>query len=129
MMFTNKLLKTFLIIFVFDMSLSKQTFSQCDRCEKIEHSLFLKFNQDVRFTQPGGIAITDGDANNIVLALIVDEWLEGVDIKTCLDEGDLELTDDNLLLNDKTDKCDIEKTIKKNIKGKYNLKKQISQNQ
>ena len=90
------------------------------------YSIILKFNEDVRFEEPGGILIDENALNNVVLNLLVDEWLQGIDITSCLDDGDLMLDDEgNLLIDDSSSgggKCkDIEGIIKSNIKNNYDL--------
>lgn len=89
-------------------------------------TFILKFNEDVRFEKPGGISIEDGASKDFILSLRVDEWLSDIDITDCLDNenavldgnGDL-MIDDN---NGNGDCNDFEKTIKSNIKNKYDLK-------
>lgn len=89
------------------------------------YSIILNFNEDVRFEEPGGILIDENALNDIVLNLLVDEWLQGIDITTCLDDGDLILDGDgNLLIDDGAGggNCsDIEGIIKSNIKNNYDL--------
>ena len=88
-------------------------------------SIILKFNEDVRFEEPGGILIDENALNDVVLNLLVDEWLQGIDITTCLEDGDLILDGDgNLLIDDGAGggNCnDIEGIIKSNIKNNYDL--------
>ena len=87
--------------------------------------MVLKFNEDVRFEEPGGILIDEETLNNVVINLLVDEWLQGIDITTCLDDGDLILDNDgNLLIDDSSGGggCqDIEGIIKSNIKNNFDL--------
>ncbi len=89
------------------------------------YSMVLKFNEDVRFEEPGGILIDEESLNNVVLNLLVDEWLQGIDITSCLDDGDLILDGDgNLLIDDGSgggNCADIEGIIKSNIKNNYDL--------
>ena len=88
-------------------------------------SIVLKFNEDVRFEEPGGIVIDEDALNNVVINLLVDEWLQGIDITTCLDDGDLTFDNDgNLLIDDSSGggSCqDIEGIIKTNIKNNFDL--------
>lgn len=89
------------------------------------YSIVLKFNEDVRFEEPGGILIDEDALNDVVINLVVDEWLEGIDITTCLDDGDLVLdSDGNILIDDSSGggKCaGIEGIIKTNIKNNFDL--------
>ncbi len=89
------------------------------------YSIVLKFNEDVRFEEPGGILIDEDALNNVVINLLVDEWLQGIDITTCLDDGDLIFDGDgNLLIDDGAGggNCsDIEGIIKSNIKNNFDL--------
>ena len=89
------------------------------------YSIVLKFNEDVRFEEPGGILIDEAALNDVVINLVVDEWLEGIDITTCLDDGDLVLDGDgNILIDDSSgggNCADIEGIIKTNIKNNFDL--------
>lgn len=89
------------------------------------YSIVLKFNEDVRFEEPGGILIDEETLNNVVINLLVDEWLEGIDITACLDAGDLTLDNQGNLLIDGSSGgggCqDIEGIIKSNIKNNYDF--------
>ena len=86
-------------------------------------TMILKFNEDLRFEDPYGILIEEGTSNDILLRLDVSQWLKGVDITSCLEDGDLELeADGSLLINDEGSSCgDIENTIKENIKNNYDF--------
>jgi len=88
-------------------------------------TLILKFNEDIRFQEAGGIIVREDQANEVIINLHVDEWLQDVNITDCINtdelildvNGDLHFDDNNV-----NDNCDaIEKTLKKNIKTKYVL--------
>ncbi|ODS29709.1 MAG: hypothetical protein SCARUB_05188 [Candidatus Scalindua rubra] len=89
-----------------------------------QFQLILKFNEDIRFEDPAGIVIDEIETTAMVLNLVVDEWLENIDITSCLDDGDLDLdSNGNLIINDNNglDCQDIESTIKTNIKNNYDF--------
>lgn len=89
------------------------------------YSIVLKFNEDVRFEEPGGIVIDEDALNDVVINLLVDEWLAGIDITSCLDDGDLVLdSEGNILIDDSSGggNCKgIEGIIKTNIKNNFDL--------
>jgi len=90
-----------------------------------KYSIILKFNEDVRFEEPNGISIEEGGTRNIILKLLVDDWLHGVDITSCLTRNDLFLQNNGDLViddsNGKGDCQDLEETIKTNIKNNYDF--------
>lgn len=88
-------------------------------------TFILKFNEDVRFEEPGGISIAEGATKDIVINLKVDEWLQNINITKCLDDGDVALdSNGDLLINDNNGNGDcnsFEQTIKTNIKNNYDF--------
>jgi len=84
----------------------------------------LKFNEDLRFEDAGGVLVEAHTTTDVLLELDVSQWLSGIDITACLDGGDLELDDNgDLFIDDDSDSgCqDLESTIKENIKNNYDL--------
>lgn len=84
----------------------------------------LKFNEDLRFEEPNGINVVEGETTEFFLSLNVTEWLAGIDITSCLDGGDLSLeSNGDLIIEDGSgsDCQDLEGTIKSNIKNNYDL--------
>jgi len=88
-------------------------------------TIILKLNEDVRFENPNGIVIREGETNNVILNLNVGEWLENIDITQCLNDGDMQLeTNGDLVINDHNGNgdCDnLEQKLKTNIKNKYDI--------
>lgn len=86
-------------------------------------TFLLKFNEDVRFEVPGGISVNEGEIKDFVLNLVVDEWLNNINITECLDEGDVVLDDNgDLIINDDNGDCDnFEGAIKTYIKNNYDF--------
>ena len=87
--------------------------------------LVLKFNEDLRFEAAGGIVVEAGQTTNMTLELDVNAWLVGLDITSCLDDGELTLDSngDLIIHDDNPSDCqDIEGIIKDNIKNNYDLK-------
>jgi len=84
----------------------------------------LKFNEDLRFEEPDGISVAEGETTEFLLSLNVTEWLTGINITSCLDGGDLSLeSNGDLIIEDGagSDCGDLESTIKSNIKNNYDL--------
>ena len=87
-------------------------------------TFILKFNEDVRFEEPGGISVSEGDTKDIILNLQVDEWLSNINITECIDDGDIVLEGSgNLIINDdnNNDCNNFEGNIKTNIKNNYDF--------
>jgi len=87
-------------------------------------TFILKFNEDIRFEEPGGISINEGETKDIILNLKVDEWLSNINITECLDDGDIVLEGSgDLIINDNNnnDCNNFEGTIKANIKNNYDF--------
>ena len=81
----------------------------------------LKFNEDVRFRNDAGVALSETAANDVVVTLDESVWLAGIDLAGCLDSGDLVLEEDGSLLIDEqtgTGACQhLEQTIRNNIEA------------
>jgi hypothetical protein len=80
--------------------------------------LSLDFNEDIRIEEANGVEV--GDETDLVAEFVVDNWLGGVDIGTCLDDGNVERNGDTVTVDDSstTGNCsDIENTIKDNMKN------------
>lgn len=87
-------------------------------------TFILKFNEDVRFEEPSGIYVNEGETKDIILNLKVDEWLSNINITECLDDGDivLEGSGDLIITDDNNNDCNnFEGTIKTNIKNNYDF--------
>lgn len=80
-----------------------------------------KFNEDVRFEDPNGIAV-ESEGHKLLVKLDAATWLAGIDIAGCLDTSDLDLNGTELIIDDDgsasgSGSCSsIENTIKTNIK-------------
>ncbi len=87
--------------------------------------LVLKFNEDLRFEEAAGIVVEEGQTTNMLLELDVNAWFVGIDITSCLDDGEMSLdSNGDLIIDDSnaSDCQDIEGIIKDNIKNNYDLK-------
>lgn len=79
--------------------------------------LSLDFNEDIRIESPQGVVI-DGESN-LVAQFVVNNWLGGVNIGDCMDNGNLSITGNHVLIDESTSGgcSDIENTIKDNMKN------------
>lgn len=99
--------------------MAKGTFDYDSKTGRI-FTIRLKFNEDSRFENAGGIDLTGTQAQELLLALDIGKWLNGVDLIRCLDDNNLDLdSEGNLTVDEGSGKggCQgIEGLIKKNIK-------------
>ena len=88
-------------------------------------TFILKFNEDIRFEKASGFVMEDGEVNNMILSLKVEEWLQDVDITGCLVAGNVTLEQNgDLIINDDNgngDCNDFEGKIKTNLKNNYDF--------
>jgi hypothetical protein len=85
--------------------------------------LNLKFSEDARFESSTGVEVGADDA---LLALLQPQvWLEGLPVATCLQKGDLVMSNNVLLIDAraKGDCSGAEETVKRNIKTSGDLRK------
>lgn len=85
--------------------------------------LKLKFSEDARFQSATGVEVGENDA---LLALLQPQaWLEGLPVASCLQSGDLRLSNNVLHLDDQArGACgDAENLVKSNIKNSGALRK------
>lgn len=83
------------------------------------YELRLKFNEDVRIESDLGIEVSDQGANDVIIGLDPAIWLAGVSVVTCLEDGDLDLTLGELIIDDSAGSgncAGIENTVKENMK-------------
>lgn len=79
--------------------------------------LSLDFNEDVRLESLEGIAVSAD--TDLVAALVADTWLSGVDIGSCIDDGDVLVEGATVILDESSSSgscSDVENTIKTNMK-------------
>jgi hypothetical protein len=83
--------------------------------------LKLKFNEDARIQSATGVMVNETDG---LLALLKPQkWLEGLPVASCLQSGDLQISSNVLLLDDRArGACgDAENIVKNNIKNSGDL--------
>lgn len=83
------------------------------------YELRLKFNEDVRVESDQGVKVSDQGVNDVIVGLDPAVWLEGVSVVTCLEDGDLDLTSGELIIDDSAGSgncAGIENTVKENMK-------------
>lgn len=81
--------------------------------------LYLDFSEDIEIEPATGIVI-GSDAARLIVEFAATNWLQGLNIGTCLDRDDLSLSEGVLVIDDdsgKGDCSDIENQIKDNMKG------------
>jgi hypothetical protein len=86
--------------------------------------LALKFNEDIRVERPGGVAIEPG--MDLVAGFAVGDWLAGIDVGACIDDGDLEVEGGVVRIHEDSTSggCSgIEGTIKDNMKNSGRLER------
>lgn len=83
--------------------------------------LSLNFDEDIRIERPAGVALAPAD--NLAVKFVVDDWLAGVDIAGCLDDGELTLDGDTVVIDDLADGAcgGVEDIIKNNMKNSGDL--------
>ena len=85
--------------------------------ETLTLDLSLDFNEDIRIEEPAGTQVTA--ESNLIAQFVVDDWLAGVDIGACMDDGDVAIEDGTVSVDDgsTSGSCsDIENIIKVNMK-------------
>lgn len=79
--------------------------------------LSLDFNEDIRIEQAGGVDVTaDSD---LIAEFVIDDWLAGVDIGACIDDGDVSVEGTTVTVSEDSTSgscSDIENVIKDNMK-------------
>lgn len=84
--------------------------------------LRLRFNEDARFERPEGVVLGADGAAGLALELDVAGWFSQLSLTDCLDDGDLELRDGRLVLEDGRGSCsDVENQLKEAIKRSAQL--------
>lgn len=88
----------------------------------------IKFNEWLRFENEAGIEITESaDINAIVVELDVNNWFNGVDLGACFDSGRPDVSDDGVLIVNRTNdggECNFTDELKKNIKASGRVEKE-----
>lgn len=92
--------------------------------EKITVELALKFNEDLRIEDSGGVTLS-GDEGELLLLLKPADWLSDVPINQCIDQGDVTVEAGVVRLDDRAKgSCsDVENTLKRNLKRSMDLTK------
>jgi len=86
------------------------------------YALTLKFNEDARFESTTGILLAEDDHAAVLLALDPSAWFAGLPLATCADDGDLEIRNGVLVIEDGSGSCsDVENTLKDAIKASGEL--------
>ena len=83
--------------------------------QPLELRILLKFNEDARVEAPIGVALPGG--GRLTVNFDAAQWLSDVPIGDCLDDGDLEIDNGVVLVDEDSDCGEIEGTIKDNIKS------------
>jgi len=84
--------------------------------------LALDFNEDIRIEDPAGLTV-DADTD-LIAQFVVSDWLVGVDIGQCIDDGDVAIDGTTVTIDDGSTSGDcsaIEDTIKSNMKNSGQL--------
>lgn len=79
--------------------------------------LSLDFNEDIRIEGPEGITVGDGE--DLVASYVSSNWLEGINIGSCVDNGDVDVRGTTVTISEGTSRgscSDIENVIKNNMK-------------
>lgn len=80
--------------------------------------LSLDFNEDIRIEEAGGVEVTaDSD---LIAEFVVNDWLAGVDLATCIDDGDVTVDGTTVTVTEDSTSgscSDIENVIKDNMKN------------
>lgn len=80
-------------------------------------NLSLDFNEDIRIESQGGVNVEEGQ--DLLLSFVAKDWLSGIDLLGCIDNGDVELDGTSVTIGDGSSggACsDIEGQIKENMK-------------
>lgn len=90
--------------------------------ESMTLDLNLDFNEDIRIEDPQGLTVNaDSD---LIAEFVVNNWLGGVDVGACIDDGDVFVSGSTVTIDDSStggDCSDIENTIKDNMKNSGQL--------
>lgn len=77
----------------------------------------LRFSEDARFEQAGGVQVGAGGPGAFLLALDPSAWFAGAPLAACAAEDDLEIEDGTLIIADGDGACDdVEDSVKDRIK-------------
>ena len=81
-------------------------------------SMAFDFGEEMRFEDLTGLTVSEAvDVNQIILSFDVDAWFSGIDIQSCVDDDELDISNGVILLDEGSGDCsDIENTIKDNVK-------------
>lgn len=92
-------------------------------------SMAIKFDEELRFENPEGIAIDSSSSQQIRISLNATQWLSDIDFTACLHEEEMGFpAEGTLYINDDNAKgaCDlIEELVKKNIKNHYEVQNEV----
>jgi hypothetical protein len=104
--------------------LIKGTFDYNGKSDR-KFTFIFKFDEDVNFNKANGIRVREGEKNNIIIALLLDQWLKDVNITDCLDNNNIILDGNgDLLINENNGNGDCnacKETLKSNILSLYSL--------
>jgi hypothetical protein len=82
----------------------------------------LRFNEDVRFEDPSGVAVSE--AQSLLAELDAAAWLEGLALGDCLDDGELVVENGRLVIDDRagSGECsDVEGRVRANVEASGRL--------
>jgi hypothetical protein len=80
------------------------------------------FNEDIRIEDPAGISVDED--SDLIAEFVVDNWLAGIDVGSCIDDGDVTVSGSTVQVDESStsgDCSDIEDTIKDNMKNSGQL--------
>ncbi len=90
--------------------------------DQLSLDLSLDFNEDIRIESPGGITV-DADTD-LIAEFVVTNWLNGIDVGSCIDDGDVTMEGTTVFVTEgsTSGSCSsIEDTIKSNMKNSGQL--------
>jgi hypothetical protein len=88
--------------------------------EEVTVDIALRFNEDFRVEQPAGIELRGGD--ELLVLFDPQGWLEGISFGRCIDDGDVDVQDGRLVIDDDSDDCgELEGILKRNLKTSARL--------
>ena len=85
-------------------------------------NLNLDFNEDIRIEDPQGLTV-DADSD-LIAEFVVNNWLGGVDLGSCIDDEDVSIEGSTVVIDDSSTSgscSDIENIIKENMKNSGQL--------